>query len=135
MRDRGLRPRTDLGTFLHAPSDVVLADDTVVQPDIFFFSKAREGLIGERRITGAPDLVIEILFESDPARDTVRKLAIYGRRGVREYWIVDPKARGIEVFVLEDAALVRRAAHSDGEVRSLEVLPGLVIPLAAVFAE
>src|SRR5436190_19853930 len=61
-----------LGRLLHAPSDVVLADDTVVQPDIFFFSKAREHLIGERRIIGAPDLVIEILSESDPARDTVR---------------------------------------------------------------
>ena len=77
--------------------------------------------------------MIEILSESHPTRDTVRKLAIYARHGVREYWIVDPKTDRIEVFVLEGDALVRKAAHDGGEVRSLVVLPGFVASLAEIF--
>jgi Uma2 family endonuclease len=65
---------------------------------------------------------------------TVRKLAIYGRHGVPEYWIVDPDRDRIEVFVLEGGALVRRALHESGEVRSLVALPGFAAPLDEIFS-
>jgi Uma2 family endonuclease len=123
-----------LGTIWYAPCDVILADDVVVQPDILFLGKTRLEIVKKRGIFGPPDLVIEILSESDPKRDTVRKLAIYGRHGVPEYWIVDPDRDRIEVFVLEGGALVRKAVHDCGEVRSLVALPGFFAPLDEIFS-
>ena len=91
-------------------------------------------IFAKRGIFAAPDLVIEILSEHDHPRDTVRKLRIYARHGVLEYWIVDPNADRIEVFVLEGGRLVCKAAHQSGDVRSLAVLPGFSAPLSAIFA-
>jgi Uma2 family endonuclease len=124
----------DVGRIFRAPYDVILADDVVVQPDILFIAKTRMEIVKKRGIFGPPDLVIEILSESDPKRDTVRKLAIYGRHGVPEYWIVDPEWDRIEVLVREGDALVRRALHESGEIRSLVALPGFAAPLAEIFS-
>lgn len=123
-----------LGVVLEAPCDVVLADDTVVQPDLLFVAAARASIIQRRAIFGPPDLVIEILSQSDPERDTVRKLRIYGRHGVREYWIVDPENNRIEVFLLEGRDFVRKAVVDRGDIRSLVVLPGFVASLSQIFA-
>jgi Uma2 family endonuclease len=124
----------DIGRVRRAPCDVILADDVVVQPDILFVANPRLTIMKKRGIFGPPDLVTEILSESDPKRDTVRKLAIYGRHGVPEYWIVDPDRARIEVFVLEGGALVRRGTHESGEVRSLVALPGFAAPLDEIFS-
>ena len=110
-----LRPRRGLGEVLVAPCDVILADDVVLQPDLLFVSEARRTIIKERGIFGPPDLAIEILSKGSVRRDTVRKLGLYGRYGIREYWIVDPDEDRIEVFVLEDGQLVRKARHASGQ--------------------
>jgi Uma2 family endonuclease len=128
-----LRPRK-VGTLFFAPCDVILAEDTVVQPDVLFVAAERTSIIQKRGVFGPPDLMIEIVSESDPKRDTVRKLRIYGRHGVREYWIVDPERERVEVFVLEGRELVRKAALESGELRSLVVLPGFVASLSQIFA-
>lgn len=54
----------DLGEIFYAPCDVYLDDKNVVQPDILFIAKNRMGIIGEKNIQGAPDLVIEIISEN-----------------------------------------------------------------------
>ena len=61
-----------------------------VQPDLLFVSNERRGIIGEKAVRGAPDLVVEIISPSTAHRDRGIKLDLYARRGVREYWIVDP---------------------------------------------
>jgi Uma2 family endonuclease len=123
-----------LGILFFAPCDVILADDTVVQPDVLFVAAERASIIQKRGVFGPPDLVVEILSESDPKRDTVRKRRIYGRHGVREYWILDPGRNRVEVFVLEGRELVRKAALEAGELRSLAVLPGFAASLSEIFA-
>ena len=72
-----------------------------VQPDIFFVSNERQGIIGEKQVTGAPDLVVEILSASTAHRDRGIKLDLYARRGVREYWIVDPAEDVVDVWRFE----------------------------------
>jgi Uma2 family endonuclease len=125
---------TELGVLYYAPFDVILADDTVVQPDIVIVARERESKIRERGLFGAPDLAIEILSPSSESRDRVRKLEIYAKHGVREYWIVDPDRDRIEVHVLEGRRLVKKAGHGDGAARSLVVLPGFSAPLDEVFS-
>ena len=72
---------------LAAPTDVVLADDTVVQPDALVVR--RSDLVG-RKLTATPLLVVEILSPSTRLIDLNLKKARYERAGVPSYWVVDP---------------------------------------------
>ena len=78
--------------------DVKLDDQNVVQPDVFVVCDRDK--IDSKRINGAPDLVIEIM-SSNRYIDLFRKLDLYSRLGVREYWIVDPRDRKIIVYFFE----------------------------------
>ena len=53
-------------------------------------------------IYGAPDLVIEILSPSTAKTDRYEKKAVYEKFGVREYWLVNPKDKSVEVLHLID---------------------------------
>ena len=78
------------------PGDV----DTVVQPDLL--AVCDPGKIDQRGVHGAPDLVIEILSETNRRNDKLIKYRMYQKAGVREYWIVDPEQRMVLVHTLED---------------------------------
>lgn len=81
-----------------SPTDVRFDDYTVVQPDVFVVCDKNK--IDEKRINGAPDLVIEVTSENR-ANDLVDKLGIYFAAGVREYWIVDLKFERVLVYSFE----------------------------------
>lgn len=49
-------------------------------------------------IYGAPDLVVEVLSPSTMRNDRSHKKDVYGRCGVREYWIVSPGDKSVEVY-------------------------------------
>ena len=53
-------------------------------------------------IEGAPDFVAEILSPSTEKRDVGIKKDIYEKFGVREYWIIHPKAESVTVYLLKD---------------------------------
>jgi Uma2 family endonuclease len=86
------------GRALAGPVDVVLADHSVVQPDVVYVTKSRRGII-EERIQGAPDLAIEVLSPHHVRRDRSDKLSLYAEFGVAEYWIVDPRERQIDFLI------------------------------------
>jgi Uma2 family endonuclease len=88
------------GFALCAPADVVLSDDTILQPDLLYISKHRKAIVGDR-INGPPDIVVEVLSTGAERRDRVQKLALYAQFGVQEFWIVDPKAQNIEFLLLD----------------------------------
>lgn len=56
--------------------------------------------------------------------DRMEKFLEYARAGVREYWIVDPEARTVEVYVWRHGAYVLRGRWGPGEAASSELLPG-----------
>ena len=122
-----------LGQVFLAPTDVVLSPESVVQPDILFVSNERRGIITEANVSGAPDLVVEILSPSTAERDRELKRTLYARYGVREYWIVDPEDSSVEVMALEEAGFVSARRYTSGQVES-PLLPGLAIPLGEIFA-
>jgi Uma2 family endonuclease len=87
-----------VGKIYHAPIDVVLSETNVVQPDILFIAKQRFHIITEKNISGAPDLIIEILSPSTGYYDLIEKKEIYEKYGVQEYWIIDPKKKRVETY-------------------------------------
>ncbi len=126
----------DLGRVYDAPLDVVLGEGEereVVQPDIFFISKERSRIIAEEEIRGAPDLVVEIISPGTAERDRTYKKTLYARHGVREYWIVDPDAKTVEVFSLGERGFELIRTYKSGEVLNSPLLEGLEVPLEEVF--
>ena len=124
----------NLGIMLTAPLDVILSRNVVLQPDILFISQARKTeLIGER-ITGAPDLVIEILSPTTSARDLNQKRKLYARHGVKEYWIVDPDDETIEVQRLQGKFFSTTAIFEKGQSLASPTFEGLSVDVGEVFA-
>lgn len=93
--------QNQLGEVYFAPVDVYLNRKNAFQPDIFFISNEKKGLIKRKGIYGAPDLVIEILSD-DRKYDLKKKKTVYEQSGVREYWVADPETKWCEGFILED---------------------------------
>jgi Uma2 family endonuclease len=126
--------RRDGGFAIDAPVDVVFSDYDVVQPDIVYFAPERAHLVDLRSaIRHAPDLCVEILSPSTEATDRGRKLQVFARYGVPEYWIVDPVAEAIEVHRLEASGYVlTQRASGDEEVRSA-VVGGAALRAGRIF--
>lgn len=83
---------------LASPLDVRLDcdDKTMVQPDLIILCDRDK--IKRWGIMGAPDFVLEILSPSTRRKDCIKKLQKYSDAGVREYWIIDPKKRGLLTY-------------------------------------
>ena len=91
-----------LGRTYFAPVDVILADTTIVQPDLVYIAAERSHLLGQRGIEGPPTLVVEVLSPGTAAVDRGAKLRLYARYGVPYYWIADVDARAVEAYELAD---------------------------------
>jgi Uma2 family endonuclease len=63
-------------------------------------------------VHGAPDLVVEVLSPGTAKYDRGHKKDVYGRCGVREYWIVSPKERSVEVYCLSGTELVLSSIYT-----------------------
>jgi len=125
---------TGRGRVFGSPVDVVLSPYNVLHPDVFFVTAERTSIIDERKIGGPPDIAVEILSDSTRHRDRVEKKDLYARFGVREYWIVDPVARRVEMFVLEGGELRERGRAGPGETFASAILPDLTISVDEIFA-
>ena len=119
----------DLGEIFYAPCDVYLDNENVVQPDILFISKERLNIIGEKNIQGAPDLVIEIISESTAYRDLVQKKKLYGKFGVKEYWIAIPGEELVEIYVLKDNTYTLHKTYGKGDAVESPYLKNLKVEL------
>ncbi|HEU0115536.1 MAG TPA: Uma2 family endonuclease [Thermomicrobiales bacterium] len=122
------------GLVRFAPLDVFFTGADPVQPDLFVVLPAGEARPSKRGLEGRPDLVVEVISPSNRDHDLLTKRALYARAGVREYWLIDPDARRIDVLALDRDALrlVQSAAGEDIVISPL--LQGVEIPVAAVFA-
>ncbi|MEO6595059.1 MAG: Uma2 family endonuclease [Planctomycetota bacterium] len=120
-----------LGEVFNAPIDVHIGRGTLVQPDLLVLRPATRRIVGPKKLTGVPDLVIEILSPSTRQNDRRLKKARYERAGVREYWLVDPNAETIEQFVLRGKRYTAPALHTDSI--TLRILRGITIDLHEVW--
>ena len=122
---------------LFATPGVIFSEFSAVIPDLVFVSNERlDEIASGDHITGAPDLVIEIVSPGpeNARRDRLAKRQLYGKYGVKEYWIVDFESRTIEVYSLQGQTLILQSAlNEQDEIRSA-VLPGYRCQVAAIFS-
>ena len=119
----------ELGEVFYAPIDVYFSEADTFQPDIIFIAKHRRHIIGDKKIEGAPDLVVEILSPTTAAYDRNQKKAIYERHGVKEYWIVDPEEKRVELYVnRSDHFHLEKEATAKGEFRSVLIPDFIILP-------
>ena len=127
--------KTKKGKIWTAPIDILLSDHDVVQPDIVFISSERLSIVKDKNIQGPPDLVVEILSPSNHHYDEITKKNMYATFGVSEYWVVDPVAEEIQVYLLQNEDFVAGPllSREAGDRLSSEVLLGFECSLDEVF--
>ena len=103
---------------------------TVVQPDIFVVCDLDK--LDDDGCLGAPDWVIEITSPRTAKNDFNEKYNLYEEAGVREYWIIQPKEKAVNVYTLEDGQYVLVDVYESGEIPSC-LFPDLVIPHERIF--
>lgn len=122
------------GALFARPIHVILSEHVHYEPDLCYFAPGRRLDLEAAYAEGAPDLVIEVISESNRSHDTVVKFRDYERYGVREYWLVDPREQHIRVFASEGGALVLAGVFGRGETVRSRVLEGLELDPAEIFA-
>jgi len=114
-----------------APVDVFFPDgdealddiDLVLQPDLMVVCDP--GKLIDEGIRGAPDLIIEVLSPGTAMRDQTDKRDIYEKKGVREYWVVNPHTFEVLVYSLKDAAYGLPVPASLNSPIPVGIFPGL----------
>lgn len=125
-----------IGTVAPGPG-VILSNYSGVIPDLVFFSHdVRDTLVKNDRVHGPPSLVVEILSHgsSNVRRDRVTKLQLYGKHGVSEYWIIDPKKSTIERYVNQGASLILEETLGETDTLTTPALPGFACRLSDIFS-
>ena len=125
----------NLGLILDAPVDVCLGETETFQPDILFIAKERMDIVEPARINGAPDLVVEILSPATAYYDLRKKFKVYERYGVKEYWIVDPEDKSVQVFIHQDGKLVLDQEKGAADEVSSRLLAGFTVRLVSIFED
>ena len=129
--------RRHLGRVFLSPLDVVLSDYDVVEPDLLFVAGDQQDILTEANVQGPPALVVEILSPSTRRRDGGIKRKLFEAKGIREYWIVDPKGLRLTVFRRrDDGQFLRSMELSAGTALQLEtpLLPDFALSIDDLFA-
>jgi Uma2 family endonuclease len=133
-----LATRRHLGRVFLAPLDVVMSDYDIVEPDLLFVAGDQPQLLTEANIQGAPALVVEILSSGTRRRDEGIKRKLFDEKGVREYWLVDPKGRRVSVCRRADDGsfpIVAALDHASSDRLTTSLLPGFELSIAELFSE
>lgn len=104
------------------------------QPDIFFIGNSRRKALREDCVDGTPDLMVEVLSPSNWTYDRNEKFQVYQAAGVPEYWIVDYRAKTVEVFLLQRGRYVLLNKYRAGESVHSRQLEGFAIRVSEIFA-
>ena len=117
-RAAGLRtvPETGLYDPIAGQRNYRVPDLLVVDPDC----------ATERGVEGRAEIVIEILSPNDESRE---KLPFYAKHASQEVWLIHPKTRVVEVYVLRAGTYAAVEADPDGSLRAPRL--GLVLRTVA----
>jgi Uma2 family endonuclease len=122
----------DLGIVQVAPLPVRLWPGKIREPDVLFMAHEHRERISEQ-VVGPPDLVMEVLSPGTRHIDRMDKSVEYARAGIPEYWIIDPEAQTVEVFVLREGAYDLRGKWGVDTIAHSALLKGFQVPVADLF--
>jgi Uma2 family endonuclease len=124
-----------IGRMVVTPGVIFDRHNSVI-PDLVFVTNEQLGQIGaEAHIKLAPALAVEVVSpgRENARRDRVRKLKVYGRFGVGEYWVADPESRTVEIYRPSGGALALAASVGGDEEITSPLLPGFACRASRVF--
>ena len=104
---------------------------TVLQPDICVICDPAK--VEERGCLGAPDIVIEILSPSNNKKELKYKHEIYEEAGVKEYWVVDAREKGLQIYLLTEGKLLASGYKYAEDTVTTNILPGFSLDLKKLF--
>lgn len=103
-------------------------------PDVQFYRAGRVPAMQSAGSETPPDLAVEVISPGGAGRDRVMKLQAYARRGIPEYWIIDPEHQQLERLVLNEDGMYDLTDTLTGDVPfSPRTFPDLVIDLAELW--
>lgn len=132
FKDKKCRPMV-------APYDITLKrhpeDKNLVQPDIMVICDLKEHLDERDYYMGTPVLVVEIISEFTRNKDLVRKLNLYMKCGIQEYWTINPKSREVGIYLFKEKVISNSItiAFKETETAQSYYFEGLTVPLDMIF--
>jgi Uma2 family endonuclease len=105
--------------------------DLVYRPELVFIRSERLRKMRDQ-ISGAPDLVVEVVSRGSRRLDSETKKADYERCGVREYWLIDPERKAMAFYRLRGRRFVEISTR--GKAFASRAVPGFVLDLSRVRA-
>lgn len=123
-----------------APFDVCLPDQktekqdevtTVVQPDLVVICDPNK--INQKGCFGTPDLIVEVISPSTASQDYIRKMELYEKHGVKEYWIVQPTDEIVMVFKLMSGSFGKPDIYDKQSKIKVSMIDNLEVNLENVF--
>lgn len=124
--------------------NLYFADGERLIPDILIVCDRKH--ITPKGYNGVPKFVAETLSPSTAKRDRGIKMDLYCKKGIEEYWIIDPRARSLEIYHLQDGRYVvqdvlileedpdEEGYNVDTEI-TLRAFPGVTVRLGEIFAD
>jgi Uma2 family endonuclease len=121
-----------LGKFF-SDVDTLLDEYNVRRPDLLYYSNENRHLVGEKFMTGPPDLAIEVVSPSSVEVDREDKFEQYRASRVKFYWIVDLIDRTLEAWELKPSRYVPIGRGQDNQVVRLAPFTDLDISLSELW--
>lgn len=119
-----------------APIGVLLSSGDAAQPDFVLILTANRGIIRERRIRGAPDLVFEVLSPNNTLYEMREKKQMYAHAGVPEYVLIDPRPRILSHYrLLSPGTYDHPREYGAAQTVTFDCLPGIPLQVASLFAD
>jgi len=114
---------------------IVFGDYDDVIPDLVVVLAGREGIISDRGLFEAPDLIVEVVSagEKNSERDRQIKRQLYSRHGVREYWILDPVLKTVEIYRRKRNVLVHEMTLRGSDMLASPLLAGFSCVVSHIF--
>ncbi len=126
-----LQPSVKTGNVCLGPTGLHIDDSNSFEPDLFWVSSENQNCFLEdngRYWHVCPDLVVEVLSPSTEFNDRGHKFLTYQKYGVHEYWMVNPEAKFVEVYALNDDRLIQQGIYDTAQPFVSAVLGATIDP-------
>ncbi|MDX1994684.1 MAG: Uma2 family endonuclease [bacterium] len=121
------------GEVFIAPIELWLDEENIPQPDVVWVAEGGHCVIEEKRLRGAPELIVEVRSLGKALIDKRDKYSLYERHGVSEYWIADAAEQFVEVYALMEGKYTYLGTFGPTDSFISPALGGRTVDLSRIF--